>query len=164
MQQPEVADDIMLLSQIMRYSLTDFSGTIGLANLQEAMAHIENLIKINKFRFDNNLQISFVVAGEAAVKKITPILLLTLVENMFKHGNLQDPGCPATIKCTIDDINKTIHFATSNKKNIVHSQQGSGVALNNIKQRLQSVHNDNFKLIATEEAIYTVELVMPYFD
>jgi len=164
-QQPKVAEAIMMLSQIMRYSLTDFSGTNGLANLQDEIEHIENLIKINKFRFDNSLQILFTLEGNTEGKKITPMLLMTIVENIFKHGNLQDPAHPATVTCKIDATLKTIHFITSNKKNKAQSNLSSGVGLANIKQRLQLLYNDDFKLLATEEqAIYTVELVMPYFD
>ena len=41
----------------------------------------------------------------------------------------------------------------------------SGVGLTNIKQRLQLLYNDKFKLEAKDtSAFYTVELIMPYFD
>ncbi len=164
-QQPEVAEGIMMLSQIMRYSLTDFSSTNGLANLEDEIEHIENLIKINEFRFDNMLQIKFYLEGEASRKKIAPMLLMTLVENVFKHGDLQDIAYAATVTCKIDYASKTIQFITSNKKNKAQSESGSGIGLANIKQRLQLLYNDNFKLVAIEEPdVYRVELIMPYFD
>lgn len=163
-EQPKVSEAIMMLSQIMRYSLTDFSVTNGLANLQDEIEHIENLIKINEFRFDNTLQISFALEGNTDGKKIAPMLLMTLVENVFKHGDLQNPAYAATITCKIDVTLKTIQFITRNKKNKAQSNLSSGVGLANIKQRLQLLYNDDFKLLATEEpAIYTVELIMPYF-
>ena len=164
-QQPEVAEGIMMLSQIMRYSLADFSGTNGLANLADEIEHIENLIKINEFRFDNMLQIKFYLEGDATGKEIAPMLLMTLVENVFKHGDLQDIAYAATLTCNIDDLSKTIQFITSNKKNKAQSNSSQGVGLTNIKQRLQLLYNDNFKLVEIEEpAVFRVELIMPYFD
>ena len=163
--QPEVAEAILLLSQIMRYSLADFSTTNGLANLPDELEHIENLIKINRSRFDHTLQIKFKLEGLAAGKKITPMLLMTLVENIFKHGNLQDISSPATITCTIDESNKTIIFLTTNKKNRLMQGLSSGLGLINIEHRLHLLYNNNFKLLTTNTpTLFKVELVMPYFN
>lgn len=164
-QQPDVAEAIMILSQIMRYSLSDFSGTNGLANLEDEMEHIKNLIKINDFRFDNRLQIKFYLEGDAPGKMIAPMLLMTLVENVFKHGDLQDIAYAATVTCKINDTNKTIQFVTINKKNKSQNVSDPGVGLANIKQRLQLLYKDNYTLIVIDEPVlYTVKLIMPYFD
>ena len=100
--QPKVADGIITLSEIMRYSLQDFSKTGGLANLQQELEHIQNVIKIHKMRFANNLFINLEVDGNPENIQIAPMVLITLVENIFKHGDLHDAKKPASIICSID--------------------------------------------------------------
>ncbi len=35
------------------------------------------------------------------------MLLVTLVENIFKHGDLKDPNCKASITCMVDENEKS---------------------------------------------------------
>jgi two-component system LytT family sensor kinase len=164
-QQPNVADGIMLLSQIMRYSLTDFSDANGLANVEDELTHIENVIKINRLRFENSLQIEFMVEGNTAGKKIAPMLLITLVENVFKHGDLQDNDFPAMIHCEINAVTNSLHFTTSNKSNKIRSADSSGLGIHNIRQRLNLLYNNDFTLNLTEHnSIFKTELIVPYIN
>jgi two-component system, LytTR family, sensor kinase len=161
---PKVGDSIMMLSDIMRYSLTDFSANNGLANLDEEIENIQNIININKFRFDNNLHIQLTVNGEPEGKKIVPMMFITLVENLFKHGDLQDAAHPAYIECTIDEHTKKVTFITSNKKSMVKNVIPGGLGTSNIKKRLELLYGNGFALNFEEEvAIYKATLVIPYF-
>ncbi len=164
-QQPEVAETIMMLSQIMRYSLTDFSATNGLAHLEDEIKHIDNLIKINSFRFANSLQIKLNVDGDVANKFIAPMLFITLVENVFKHGDLQDANSPAIITCAINTTTKKIQFTTINKKDKAIINPSSNLGLANITQRLKILYNDNFTLqVDHDEVVFKSTLVIPFFD
>jgi len=165
-QQPEVADAIMVLSQVMRYSLTDFSVAKGLANLDEEILHISNVIRINGFRFNDSLQVRLEVEGNPSNKMITPMLLITLVENVFKHGQLQDKQSPAVLMCQIDEQQKRLRFTTRNRKSeITPANLSFGVGHSNIRQRLSMLYKDDFSLTVKEESgIYEVVLDMPYFD
>jgi two-component system, LytTR family, sensor kinase len=162
---PKVSDSIMMLSDIMRYSLTDFSANNGLANLEEEIENIQNIININKCRFDNNLHIQLTVNGEPEGKKIVPMMFITLVENLFKHGDLQDAAHPAYIECNIDEHTKNVTFITSNKKSMVKNVIPGGLGTSNIKKRLELLYGNGFELDFEEEvAIYKATLVIPYFE
>lgn len=165
-EQPQVADTIMALSQVMRYSLTDFSVTNGLAYVDEEILHINNVIKINKLRYNDSLKIDFDVHGNPTNKMIAPMLLITLVENVFKHGNLQDRDFPANLVCRIDEERKRLCFSTHNKNSDVPATNVSfGMGQANIRQRLAVLYKDNFTLdIKDEGGSYYVLLEMPYFD
>jgi sensor histidine kinase YesM len=165
-QQPQIAETIMVLSQVMRYSLTDFSVSNGLAYVDEEIVHINNVIKINKLRYNDSLKIGFDVYGNPTNKMIAPMLLITLVENVFKHGNLQDKDFPANLVCRIDEERKRLHFSTINKRSEVAATNVSfGMGHSNIKQRLSLLYKDNFTLNIKEEGgNYYVVLEMPYFD
>jgi two-component system, LytTR family, sensor kinase len=162
---PKVGDSIMMLSDIMRYSLTDFSANNGLANLEEEIENIRNIININKCRFDDNLHILLQVDGEPIGKKIVPMMFITLVENLFKHGDLQDPVNPAHIECTIDEHVKKVTLITRNKKSKEKNITPGGLGTSNIKKRLELLYGNGFELDFVEEVtIYKTKLVIPYFE
>lgn len=162
---PKVGESVMMLSDIMRYSLTDFSASGDLANLDEEIENIQNIISINKSRFDDNLHIKLIVNGNVEGKKITPMMFITLVENLFKHGDLQDAAHPATIECTIDEHTKKVTFVTRNKKSGVKNVIPGGLGTTNIKKRLKLLYGDGFELNFEEEvALYKAKLVIPYFE
>jgi sensor histidine kinase YesM len=153
-EQPKVAEGIITLSQIMRYSLQDFSRLGGMANLQDELENIENIIKIHQMRFDDSLHIQFEQEGEAGSIKIPPMILMTLVENVFKYGEMHHPDSPALISCRIDRQRKRISFTTKNKKKIQKPAQtpGSGIGLINIRQRMKQVYRENFQLQVGDDA------------
>lgn len=161
---PRTADGIMTLSQIMRYSLQDFSKNEGLANLQDELEHIENVIKIHQMRFDNVLNIATDLKCSDANIKIIPMVFITLVENVFKYAHLHDPENPAVIICKTDQVNKIIYFSTANKKKKGdHSGQSSGIGLSNIEQRLNQFYNTRFSLAVDDRpGFYKVELKIPF--
>ena len=162
---PKVGDSIMKLSEIMRYSLTDFSANNGLANLEDEIENIQNIININKVRFDESLYVKLTVNGEPEGKKIVPMMLITLVENLFKHGDLQDATQPAYIECSIDELSKKVTFITSNKKSGVKNVIPGGLGTSNIKKRLELLYGNGFVLNFEEEiAIYKATLVIPFFN
>lgn len=109
---PEVANAIMMLSQIMRYSITDFSARGGMADLDSETEHLKNVITLNKFRYDNKIEFELICEGNFADKLIAPMILVTLVENIFKHGNLQDHK--ATVIARVDEHTEQLFFSTIN--------------------------------------------------
>ena len=80
----EAAENVILLTDILRFSIeeTDADGKIQLSSEAE---QIENMIKINAYRFDHSLRISYIIEGDLTGHKIIPLVLMTLTENIFKH-------------------------------------------------------------------------------
>ena len=52
---PNAADAILLLSNIMRYSVADNSATGGMALLTDEITHVENVIQIHQLRFEKKI-------------------------------------------------------------------------------------------------------------
>jgi two-component system LytT family sensor kinase len=162
---PNVAEGVLMLSDIMRYSLKDYSSTNGLANLAEEIAHVENVINIHQLRFSASLQIAFTIEGNPQGKLVAPMVLITLVENVFKHGDLHDKENPVRINCTIDASRENVYFSTYNKKKTGNHEGSTGIGLSNIKQRLQSLYKDNFGITTIDTATsYKKEITIPYFN
>ncbi len=160
---PYVADGILMLSDIMRYSLKDYSHNNGLTELSEEIEHIENVVNIHQMRFVGSLHIKIKVEGHPEGKLIAPMVLITLVENVFKHGDLHDSNHPAIIHCKIDEAKKNILLSTFNKKKTGSREPSTGIGLANIEQRLQSLYPDSFNIHTFEDDFrYKKEIVVPY--
>ena len=161
---PKLSEGIIMLSEIMRYSLKDFTKTGGMANLEDELMHIDNVIKINQMRFDDNLNISLAINGNVENIKIAPMILITLVENIFKHGDLHNTASPAKIICTIDEQKSKVIFSTSNKIKIGTVAPSSGIGIENIEQRLIQLYDKDYTFKhAIEDNLFFVEIQFPYF-
>ena len=164
-QQPRVGEAILLLAQIMRYSLTDFNATNGLVSLHAEIDHISNVIRMHQMRFAQTLQLEFSTEGNLTDKLIAPMILMTLVENVLKHGDLHDPSFPAIIRCKVDTGKKMVSFSTKNKKGKSESPFSSGIGQENLRQRLANLFGDQFCMVVSDQTpVYEEELSMPYFD
>jgi two-component system, LytTR family, sensor kinase len=163
--QPIVADGILTLAQIMRYSLNQYNENEGLASLEQEIDHIQNVIKLNQIRFENRLQCSFQVVGDTKNKFIIPMVFVTLVENVFKHGNLIRSNKPATIHCEVDEAEQKIRFSTKNLIKTGQTLPSNGIGTSNSIRRLETVYQTNFNY--QQKAVrnmYIVHVDIPYIE
>jgi two-component system, LytTR family, sensor kinase len=160
---PNAADAVLLLSTIMRYSVADNAATGGMALLQDEINQVENIIQIHQLRFEQKLNIRFNKEGQFEHKQIVPMILLTLVENLIKYGDLNNNEHPGIIECSINEKEKKIFFSASNKKAYATEIISTGLGLKNIRERLSLIWKDNFTLQKEEmNDYYIVKLSMPY--
>ncbi|MEO6523089.1 MAG: histidine kinase [Mucilaginibacter sp.] len=136
------AEIVVLLSDMMRYSLTEI-GEDGKVELYKEVEHIENMVQLNQARFNDKLNIEVSLSGEFEIRVI-PLVFLTFIENIFKHGDLSDPACPA--KINISFHNNILDFYTSNKVRKVNINGGHGIGVENSITRLQMAYADRFEL------------------
>lgn len=145
---PKLAEPILLLSDIMRYAITDTPKT-GKVNLDDEIEQINTFISLNQFRFDHNLQLSFNVSGDTSDILILPLVLLTPVENIFKYGDLKNSSHPATINLEIKE--NRLHLISRNRK--LKSRKhipSNGVGLKNLKLRLDAYYSDAHRIHVSE--------------
>lgn len=136
---PEKARQALgLLSDIMDYALDSNKGEFVL--LSEEVQQIENMIVLNQLRFGDRLNLVFTVSSNCEDIKISPIILLTLAENVFKHGNLLHKTQQTRFELTC--VDQTIVFKTSNPAGNIHLTRGTCTGLKNIEARLKIVYPD----------------------
>lgn len=156
---PELPEGILTLSDIMRYALSEGNAKNGKAPLKDEIAHLRNVIKINQLRFSNNLNVQLEVEGIINGAQIVPFVLITLVENAFKHGDLKSTKYPIVFKIRIEENN--FFFYSHNKKNTGPKELSTGIGLDNIKKRLDLVYGNNYQLRVQDEAeFYSTELII----
>ncbi|WP_183572352.1 sensor histidine kinase [Mucilaginibacter sp. X5P1] len=129
----ETADSILLLSDIMRYALTN-ADEDGKVKLALEIEHINSFIKLNQARFSQRLNIDFRIDGNPDGLRIIPLVLITLAENVLKYGDLLAGEYPAKIIVLIEGYNLT--FITQNRKRKTVHDHGYGIGIKNVKDRL----------------------------
>lgn len=154
----ELSEGILTLSDIMRYSLGP-AARDGKVMLKEEIEHVRNVIKINQLRFSNNLKVHMEVNGVMNGATVVPFVLITLVENAFKHGDLKDEQHPIVIRLDVEG--KTVTFYCRNKKKTGAKELSTGIGLDNIKKQLDLTYGRNYLLDVKDEAeFYTTQLTI----
>ncbi|QXV63904.1 histidine kinase [Mucilaginibacter sp. 21P] len=147
---------ILLLAEIMRYSLSDI-GEDGKVSLKKEIDHIYNLVKLNQLRFNKELNLKMRVNGDFDDEKIIPLLLLTFIENIYKHGDLTDPDMPAIVTIRCDDNQLYMHYR--NKKRKYNVNKGWGIGIENAKTRLDIYYPQKHNIsINDSETEYQLEI------
>jgi sensor histidine kinase YesM len=155
----ELSEGILTLSDIMRYALSEGNTKDGKAPLRDEIEHVWNVIKINQLRFSNKLNVEFNVDGLVGGVKIIPFVLITIVENAFKHGDLLDQEHPIQIALYIDS--KRLRFVCRNKKKTGPKELSTGVGLDNIRKRLDLAYGSDYKFNVSDDSIfYNTELII----
>lgn len=142
------ARGILLLSDTMRYALQDDEHN-GKVMLTQEIQHLHNYIAINQLRFNNRLQIRFEVSGNTQFLMILPLVLITFVENCFKHGELDDPAHPLQIELAV--VQNHLTFRTHNRKRHGPKAQTTGIGLVNTQKRLELLYPGRYALTTQDE-------------
>jgi sensor histidine kinase YesM len=150
------AKSVLLLSDIMRYALNE-GGEHGKVMLEKEVQHLRNYLALNQLRFGNNLQVRFEVEGSTQFLMILPLVLITFVENCFKHGELFDPENPLVLRLQVQENMLTLH--THNRKRSGPIEHSTGIGLDNTRRRLEAVYANRYALaIADEPTTYAAHL------
>jgi len=138
----QAAEAILSLSQMMRYALQN-EDELQESYLLEEIEHVESLIHIHQIRHDHQLSIRLCYSDNLQGVRIIPLLLITMVENMFKHGQLESSEQEAQVCISL--TGDTLSITTSNAK-ARQASPGHGIGLENIRNRLSSAYQDQASL------------------
>lgn len=159
----DVAHAVLLLADIMRYALTIEEDKGGKVLLEKEITHLKNVMEMNQRRLNNRLHILYEEHVTSNQIKIIPLVLITLVENAFKHGDLLNAASPLRIK--LETRADELYFTIKNKKGGGIKELSNGIGLNNVKQRLQLTYGDKHRFeIMDGELEFSVLLKIPIED
>ncbi len=155
---------ILRLSELMRYLL--YETKHKRQTLENEIICLQNYLDLERIRHGELLEIDMSVSGDIQDKKIAPILLLSFVENSFKHGVNKNIG-----KVKID-INFTIkedflYFTISNPmpaktEYVDNLNPSNGIGIENVKKRLAlGYHKEDYNLsIKNDNNVFVVHLMI----
>jgi sensor histidine kinase YesM len=143
----EVSEYILKLSSMMRY-LTD-EIQLEKVPLTKELDFIKKYIAIEKMRFGKDASIQFTTKGNINSEKlIAPFLLITLVENAFKHGfytNNKDAFVNMHLKIENNELLFSVENSVFVKQHFEENNR-TGKGINNLRQRLQLLYPKHFSL------------------
>ncbi len=156
MNSPVTSKSIAGLSEILDHVL--YRCNTAYVPLSSEIKLIENYLELEKLRYDERLQISFeyVTDNQAA---IAPLILLSFVENAFKHGASEDAG-NSFITITLHMRNGHLSFMVNNSCIEEDLEAGgSGIGLGNITRQLELIYPSRYELMVKRvENTFEVQL------
>ncbi|UUC46317.1 sensor histidine kinase [Flavobacterium cerinum] len=152
------ADAIVQLSELMRYIIRDaHDDTIV---LEKELNYINNYIELQRSRLGNTVKIDYETIGNNYDQKIAPLILISFIENAFKHGVNPDENSEIRIKIEIET--QQLQLLVYNKK-VTSVQTEKGMGLQNTMERLERLYPNRYQLKIDETnenytTLLTIEL------
>ncbi len=143
---PEV---IERLSDILDYIL--YRCNTDYVPVQKEITLIENFIQLEKVRYGNRVEVNFDHTISEDVK-IAPLILLTFIENAFKHGVSQELK-KATIHISLKSEGSKLLFTIKNSKpvnSIQRKNKDRALGLQNVQKQLKLLYPQEHDLTLTE--------------
>jgi LytS/YehU family sensor histidine kinase len=156
---PEKAKDTILeLSKMMRFIL--YEGDKSGVPLSREFDFIRHYVALMQLRYTDKVDIRTDLPNEAPDKTVPPLMLISFIENAFKHGISYQHQSYVHIK--VDVSGDQLYFSCQNSKAEKPNEEKGGVGLSNVKQRLRLLYDNNYSLkIQNQPDSYNVELIIP---
>jgi len=151
-------ETIVELSKMMRFIL--YEGSKQGVPLSREFEFITTYVNLMRLRYTERVTITMDLPTEVPDKTVPPLMLISFIENAFKHGiSYQHPSF-IDIRVTLDGAR--LHFSCRNSKADKPNEEKGGVGLQNVKKRLQLLYDDRYTLnIVDAPDTYHVELTIP---
>ncbi len=151
---------IVKLSGLLDYMLSECDKPK--VSLKREIEFIQNYIELERIRHDEhfNVKTSFPDLKDDIL--IAPLILFPFIENAFKHG-FHDPE-KSNLRIELNTVPETLFFftentITSNKVDQYLQQEGKGIGLKNIQERLELIYKNKYQLdIVEKENTFVVKL------
>ncbi len=163
---PEKAKDTILeLSKMMRFVL--YEGDKKGVPLSREFDFIRHYVTLMRLRYTDKVDVQVNLPAEVPDCQLPPLMLITFIENAFKHGISYQHDSFVHIKIEVRGERKEVrgmwlHFTCRNSKADTPNQEKGGVGLANVKQRLYLLYGENYTLnIQDDPDTYNVELQIP---
>lgn len=153
---------IIQLSELMRYILKDSDA--DRVPLDKELAYIGNYVALQKRRLGNTVKIKYTAPAEMASGKLAPLILMSFVENAFKHG--VNPDEDSAIEISIELQNEQLTLAVvNNKVRAVNQHETMGIGLKNATSRLEHLYPGKHRLwVEDGEKTFSIHLTLDLND
>jgi sensor histidine kinase YesM len=144
-QHPETPEMIEKLSNILRYIV--YEGSNNRTGFNREIESMDNLFSLYKMKNDEQKAITFEKSNYNQSLQIAPMLLLNLLENVFKHSDaLINPNGFIHVKAKVDEAD-VLHFQIANSvKKHIGKKDKNGIGQHNIDKQLKMIYKDKYKL------------------
>jgi len=156
------------LSNVLDYIL--YESRREFVTPKEEIEFALNLIEINKIKvsplFDLKVK-SKVNTTEPLYeqKLLAPLVSIDLIENAFKHADIQSPDAFISITLEFKDNHFGLTVANKISSKPPMKKEKGGIGIKTLEQRLRIIYEDNFKLDSyIEDNVYVAHLNIDLFE
>jgi len=147
---------ILKLSDMLRYTI--YQGKQDHVLLSDEIDYLNDFIELQQIRYHKPIDIKFVHHKVDPKLVISPLLLLILVENAYKHG-VEQLTNEAFVLINLESKDHNMVFEIKNNFDESEQSYNSGIGLQNLTQRLKLIYPDSHHLdITSKHGVYCVRL------
>lgn len=151
---------LLKLSDMLDYMLYQCSDPS--VPIRKELELLHNYIELEKLRYGERLDFRFETEIDDDKTQIAPLLLLSLVENAFKHGASGDIGRPRIeISLRVQARQLDLHVFNTKPPKVQSDDTGfkKGIGASNVKRQLDLIYPGRHRLENLDkEGIYAVNL------
>jgi len=148
---------VLNLSKMLRYLL--YETNADEVPIRGEVAFLQSYIQLMNLRLPTHVNVSIEISVANQEAPIAPLLLLSLIENAFKHG--VHPNAPSFIRISLVEAENFLEFKTENTNHPKESTDlsGSGLGLVNLSKRLELMYRDRYQYhVSKDENNYSSSL------
>ncbi|MEM6720523.1 MAG: sensor histidine kinase [Bacteroidota bacterium] len=147
----QVPELILMLSDNLKHVLYESNATF--VPLEKEVNFIDNYIKFQEIRTEGVKTISYAKKIDRLNHTIAPLLLITIIENAFKHSVID-----TDIQIQINVENGVLQCICENVFDASKTPKNHQIGLQNLKKRLELIYKEKYELLIDSEDLYRVTL------
>lgn len=153
----EAREALHRFSEMLRYQLYEAGG--NKIPIEKEIGFLQDYVHLQKLRKDEHYKVEFIAGADVKGFSIEPLLLLSFVENAFKHiSHKQDTANFVRIDLQRSNGQMIFHVINS-KEETVSTEGAGGIGLQNVKRRLELLYPGKYDLKIDNKAdVYAVNL------
>jgi hypothetical protein len=155
---PKEAEDILRLSKLLRY--VTYEVNENTMPLKKEIDFVKEYLYFYKKRYEEGFNVTLHVTGTVDVQKIPSLVLIHFVENVCKHGVIDQKEKPASIEIKIGKTH--VEVITKNSVNNSEKYMDKGIGTQNVKNRLDILFKDQYELTyGVQDDLFETYLKIP---
>jgi LytS/YehU family sensor histidine kinase len=124
--------------------------------LEKELQFLDNYIKFQNIRTEGVKQIKYTTKTQTPSYKIAPLLLITIIENAFKHSSLN-----SEISINITEVNGLLTCICTNDYSKIKTEAPEfKIGLQNLEKRLQLIYKDKYRFVIDKSEKFVVTLTL----
>ena len=140
---------LLKLSEMLDYLL--YKGSARKVPIQAELNNLKNYISLEKLRYGDELLVTLTASVDNEHAQIAPLLLLSIVENAFKHGVAGDVyESKIDISLVVENNHMSFKVFNTKPKKSNDPIESSGLGANNIRRQLELIYPNQYHLSETD--------------
>jgi two-component system sensor histidine kinase AlgZ len=150
---------VLGLSDMLRYML--YECNTDQVSLQKEVLMLQQYVSLEKLRYEDRIDLNFTISGDLENKQIAPLIMLTFIENAFKHGASNTVN-DAWVNINLHAEGNRLKLKVSNNKPETAAPDADAnhghIGLQNVQKRLELLYPSahQLKILDDDDAFLVV--------